>query len=86
LKLLSKLRHKNIVQYIDNIELKTKLYIFMEYIENGSLYGILKDYGPIKENIAAMYTKQVLEGLRYLHSQGVVHRDIKCANILISKK
>jgi serine/threonine protein kinase len=59
----------------------------MEYIENGSLYGILKEYGHIKqESIASMYIKQVLEGLKYLHSQGVVHRDIKCANILISKK
>jgi len=40
----------------------------------------------MKDNMVALYTAQVLEGLRYLHMEGVIHRDIKGANILVSAR
>jgi cell division control protein CDC15 len=57
----------------------------LEYVEGGSLAGIIKKQGPLSEALAAKFVKQVLEGLLYLHSQGVIHRDIKGANILKTK-
>ena len=62
------------------------LNIVLEYIESGSLAAIIKRFTPFKENLVAFYVKQVLEGLCYLHSQGVVHRDIKGANLLTTKE
>jgi serine/threonine protein kinase len=59
-------------------------YIVMEFVENGSLASIVKRYGRLPESLTGMYTLQVLEGLHYLHDQGVIHRDIKGANILVS--
>ena len=47
------------------------------YCENGSLYNIIKRFGKFPENLVAVYISQVLEGLVYLHEQGVIHRDIK---------
>lgn len=58
----------------------------MEYVEGGSLASILKKLGgPFSETLVSKFVKQVLSGLFYLHSQGVVHRDIKGANILTAK-
>lgn len=83
--LLKKLDHKNIVKYIDHKETKSKLYIIIEFVENGSLQDIVKKFGKMKESLVSMYVGQVLEGLNYLHSEGVIHRDIKGANILTTK-
>ena len=83
---MKKLNHKNIVQYIDFIKQDNYIHIILEYIENGSLAQLLKKFGPLSEPLCVIYIKQVLQGLEYLHSQGVVHRDIKGANILITKQ
>jgi len=55
------------------------------YVENGSLERIVTKFGPFPEHLIAVYIAQVLEGLVYLHEQGVIHRDIKGANILTTK-
>jgi serine/threonine protein kinase len=57
----------------------------VRYIENGSLSGVLKRFGSFSESLVAIYVIQILKGLQYLHDQGVVHRDIKGANILTTK-
>ncbi|XP_042454859.1 MAP3K epsilon protein kinase 1-like [Zingiber officinale] len=86
--LLKNLNHKNIVKYLGSIKTKTHLHIVLEYVENGSLANIIKPnkFGPFPEPLVAFYIAQVLEGLVYLHEQGVIHRDIKGANILTTKE
>ena len=54
-------------------------------MENGSLANVLKRFGSFSESLIAIYITQVLRGLKYLHEQGVLHRDIKGANILTTK-
>ena len=83
--LLRNLDHPNIVQYIDNVKQDGYLHIVLEYMENGSLSQIVKKFGVFSEAVAMAYIKQVLDGLAYLHAQGVIHRDIKGANILTTK-
>eukprot|EP00928_Gymnodinium_smaydae_P007328 TRINITY_DN12649_c0_g3_i1.p1 TRINITY_DN12649_c0_g3~~TRINITY_DN12649_c0_g3_i1.p1 ORF type:complete len:1263 (-),score=243.51 TRINITY_DN12649_c0_g3_i1:178-3891(-) len=84
--LLSKLRHRNIVKYIDSLRMDQTLNIVLEYVEGGSLASILKKFGAFPETLCAIYTLQILNGLQYLHAQGVIHRDIKGANVLTTKK
>ncbi|KAJ7949309.1 Protein kinase [Quillaja saponaria] len=86
--LLKNLNHKNIVKYLGSLKTKTHLHIILEYVENGSLANIIKPnkFGPFPESLVAVYISQVLEGLVYLHEQGVIHRDIKGANILTTKE
>eukprot|EP01135_Chromosphaera_perkinsii_P007627 Nk52_evm83s914 gene=Nk52_evmTU83s914 len=84
--LLKKLNHPNIVKYIGFVKTRDHLNIILEYIENGSLHNICKKFGQFPETLIAVYIKQTLGGLVYLHEQGVVHRDIKGANILTTKE
>ncbi|KAH9307044.1 hypothetical protein KI387_011448 [Taxus chinensis] len=86
--LLKNLNHKNIVKYRGSFKTKTHLYIILEYVENGSLASIIKPnkFGAFPESLVAVYITQVLDGLVYLHEQGVIHRDIKGANILTTKE
>ncbi|VDB91802.1 unnamed protein product [Peniophora sp. CBMAI 1063] len=83
--LLKNLNHPNIVKYKGFVKTREFLYIILEFCENGSLNHICKRFGKFPENLVAVYISQVLEGLVYLHDQGVIHRDIKGANILTTK-
>jgi len=55
----------------------------LEYISGGSLRQLLNRIGKLDENVVRVYTRQILEGLDYLHENGIIHRDIKCANLLL---
>lgn len=84
--LLKNLDHPNIVKYQGFVRTAETLNIILEYCENGSLHSIAKNFGRFPENLVALYMSQVLHGLLYLHEQGVIHRDIKGANILTTKQ
>ena len=84
--LLKHLHHPNIVKYHDSLKSADSLYIVLEYCENGSLHQICKNFGKFPENLVSLYSQQVLQGLLFLHEQGVIHRDIKGANILTTKE
>ncbi|CAM0885380.1 unnamed protein product [Alopecurus aequalis] len=80
--LLSQLEHENIVQYYGTDKEESKVYIFIELVTQGSLLSLYKKYKLGDFQVSA-YTRQILNGLVYLHERNVVHRDIKCANILV---
>ncbi|KAH8120512.1 hypothetical protein DFH11DRAFT_1539623 [Phellopilus nigrolimitatus] len=83
LHVMEMLHHPNIVEYYGIEVHRDKVYIFEEYCEGGSLATNLEVGRIADENILQIYTMQMLEGLSYLHSQGIVHRDIKPDNILL---
>ena len=82
--LLKLLKNPYIVEYRESFNTRDTLFIVMEFVENGSLSTIVKKFGTLRESLVSIYIMQVLEGLDFLHEQGVIHRDIKGANILIS--
>ncbi|KAF8272970.1 kinase [Lactarius quietus] len=83
LRVMEMLRHPNVVEYYGIEVHRDKVYIFEEFCQGGSLAALL-ELGRIEdEHIIQVYTMQMLEGLAYLHSKGIVHRDIKPDNILL---
>ena len=81
--ILSRLQHKNIVRYIGSSMESEYFNIFLEYEGGGSIAKLLSRYGKFKENLVRLYSKQILDGLEYLHAHNVIHRDIKGANVLV---
>lgn len=80
--LLSQFHHENIVRYLGTKKDDSKLYIFLELVTKGSLQSLYQKYN-LRDSQVSVYTRQILYGLNYLHQRNVVHRDIKCANILV---
>ncbi|XP_078157531.1 mitogen-activated protein kinase kinase kinase 1-like [Carex rostrata] len=80
--LLSRLQHENINQYYGTDRRDGKLYIFLELVTQGSLASLYRKY-HFQDSQVSAYTRQILNGLSYLHRRNILHRDIKCANILV---
>lgn len=78
------LDHPNIVTYLGCERKEFSISIFLEYIPGGSIGSCLRKHGRFEEKIVSSLTRQTLSGLAYLHSEGILHRDLKADNILLN--
>ncbi len=83
---LAVLQHENIIHVYDFYEERGALFIVMEYVEGIDLYDLLDQAGRLPYDVAAIAAMQVARALDYVHYRGVVHRDVKPANIMISRQ
>ena len=80
---IAKLRHPNIVDVYDYGQFQGTPYMIVEYVPGGSLAGKMES-GGIDRRSALRYLRGIAAGLDYAHSRGVVHRDVKPANVLLT--
>jgi NIMA (never in mitosis gene a)-related kinase len=91
IRILASLSHKNIIGYKDSFfdENSKTLNIVMEYADDGDLLTKIKDNIKnrvlYKENVIWFFFVQILEGLNFLHENKIIHRDLKNANIFLTK-
>lgn len=82
---LQRMEHQNVVKLVEIVEDTFQFYLVMEILDGKDLLSYLKDGRNsiyYNEQQAAKIVKQMLEGLNYMHKLGIIHRDIKLANIV----
>ena len=81
--LLWSLNHPHIVRVLDVFEENATAYYVMELVPGGSLKEMVFENGPLSEDVAEGYVRQVADALAYVHSRNTVHLDVKPSNILL---
>lgn len=82
IKVMKEINHPNLVNYIESYLQGKNLMVVMEYMAGGQLTDVVEEVAMDEKHIAYVMA-QTLEGLYYLHSKGILHRDIKSDNVLI---
>lgn len=85
LRAMQRMSHKNLIDIYDIHLAGNSILVFMELASGGDLSNLSNKIGPMNEGQARFYYRQVGAGLRYIHSIGYAHRDIKCENVLLDK-
>lgn len=85
LDIIRKMDHESVIQVKSVFEFDSRVFIFMELAENGDLLSYIKRNGPQKNVDAKRLFGDICSGIAYCHSMDVVHRDMKCENLLMTK-
>ncbi|XP_031229557.1 LOW QUALITY PROTEIN: sperm motility kinase X-like [Mastomys coucha] len=83
IEIMKSLYHRHIIQLLQVFETKHKTYLVMEYASRGSLLRYIKKCGHLGEEEASTIFTELSLAVNYIHSQNIVHRDIKAENILL---
>ncbi len=80
------MHHQHIVRVIDVFEENGTAYYVMDFIDGQSLNDMVKTHGPLPEQKALKYIREIADALRYVHSFNRLHLDVKPGNIMVDKK
>ncbi|XP_014237992.1 calcium/calmodulin-dependent protein kinase type 1G-like isoform X2 [Trichogramma pretiosum] len=85
--IMRRLQHPRLIQLYDAIEHGQKIYVVLELIEGGELFErVIDDDFVLTERSCAVFMRQICEGIEFVHSQNIVHLDMKPENILCLTK
>jgi len=84
IQIMKLLKHKNIIQLIEVIDIPTDVFLVIEYANNGDLYNYVVT-NTLSEQEALFLFRQIVNAVLYCHKNGIVHRDLKLENILLDQ-
>jgi len=82
--IMKKVSHKNVLSLKEIYESKDNITLVMELVTGGELFFKIVERGSYSEKDASNIIRQILDGVKYLHSLGICHRDLKPENLLVS--
>ncbi|CAO4367876.1 unnamed protein product [Caenorhabditis nigoni] len=85
-KIHKELEHESIIKVFELIQFENQYFMVMEYANKGVLWDLIPKDDVLEVELAQKLFKQLIAGIKYLHSQGIVHRDIKPDNLLIFRE
>jgi 5'-AMP-activated protein kinase catalytic alpha subunit len=74
IKILKSVRHPSVIQLYEIIETKNQLYLIMEHAEGGELFDLIVDRHRLNEDLACKFFRNLIFGLKYIHSLNICHR------------
>ncbi len=74
----------NIIKLVEHIEVSNMIYLVMDLAQDGDLLDFTDERGFVEEDIARPIFRQIVEGVQHFHRMGVIHRDLKLENILLT--
>ncbi|XP_053672217.1 testis-specific serine/threonine-protein kinase 3 [Anopheles nili] len=86
LDIIRTVQHDNIIKFYEVIETTMRFYIIMDYAEKGSLLNLLREKKTLAESRVRTYYSQLIDAIEYIHKAGIVHRDIKCENVVLDSQ
>lgn len=81
-----KLKHPHIIQNLEIFEDNRRLYMILEFAENGDVLRYIQRTGAVSENRARYWIRQIGDAVRYLHEMSITHRDLKLENLLLDSE
>eukprot|EP00755_Sulcionema_specki_P033143 Sspe_Gene.20411::Locus_7484_Transcript_1_1_Confidence_1.000_Length_3906::g.20411::m.20411 len=79
------LNHPNVLRLLEVLETSKHFYIIVELAEGGELFDHITNQKRFEDETARKYFSQIIAGVRYCHERGVVHRDLKPQNLLLTR-
>ncbi|ESO12944.1 hypothetical protein HELRODRAFT_63833, partial [Helobdella robusta] len=86
IEIVKKLRHPYLISFLQTIETNTRVYLVMEFCSRGCMLDLIRKVKRLTEPASGIWFRQITDAVEYMHSVGVVHRDLKCENLLIDSQ